>query len=163
MYPKTIALHNAQCADSEVRNAIERTPYVVVLKFHVFILISKSFNFRSPLDRILRYLTKTWFYTLNFKKKSMLMTQYRLLSYRKWLSIGYWARYLNIWNFVANNSEQGIYVSSANIYHHRTGGNVPWWPGCTPAEFLPMTQYSILSHYKLLSIEYWVIKDTESL
>ena len=93
----------------------------------------------------------------------MLMTQYRLLSYRKWLSIGYWARYLNIWNFVANNSEQGIFVSSANIYHHRTGGNVPWWPGCTPAEFLPMTQYSILSHYKLLSIEYWVIKDTESL
>ena len=98
-----------------------------------------------------------------FQKKSMLMTQYRLLSYRKWLSIGYWARYLNIWNFVANNSEQGIFVSSANIYHHRTGGNVPWWPGCTPAEFLPMTQYSILSHYKLLSIEYWVIKDTESL
>ena len=50
---------SAQCADSEVRNAIERTPYIVVLKFHVFILISKSFNFRSPLDRILRYLTKT--------------------------------------------------------------------------------------------------------
>jgi len=50
---------NAQCADSEVRNAIERTPYIVVLKFHVFILISKSFNFRSSLDRILRYLTKT--------------------------------------------------------------------------------------------------------
>ena len=51
--------HNAQCADNEVRNAIERTPYIVVLKFHVFILISKSFNFRSSLDRILRYLTKT--------------------------------------------------------------------------------------------------------
>ena len=48
----------AQCADSEVRNAFERTPYVVVLKFHVFILISKSFNFLSPLKRILRYLTK---------------------------------------------------------------------------------------------------------
>ena len=91
------------------------------------------------------------------------MTQYRLLSYRKWLSIGYWARYLNIWNVVANNSEQGIYLSSANIYHQRTGGDVPWWPGCTPAELLPMTQYSILSHNKLLSIEYWVIKDTESL
>ena len=29
--------------------------------------------------------------------------------------------------------------------------------------FCLMTQYSILSHYKLLSIEYWVIKDTESL
>ena len=52
--------NNAQCADSEVRNAFERTPFVVVLKFHVFILISKSFNFRSPLERIsLRYLTKT--------------------------------------------------------------------------------------------------------
>ena len=56
IFSKTVT---AQCADSEVRNAIERTPYVVVLKFHVFILISKSFNFRSPLDRILRYLTKT--------------------------------------------------------------------------------------------------------
>ena len=50
---------NAQCADSEVRNAFERTPYVVVLKFHVFIHISKSFNFRCALERILRYLTKT--------------------------------------------------------------------------------------------------------
>ena len=158
------AVHTAQCADdSEVRNAFEQTPYVVVLLFHVFILISKSFNFRSSLDRILRYLTKTWFYTLNFKKKSMLMTQYRLLSYRKWLSIRYWVRYLNIWNVVANNSEQGIYVASANIYHHRTGGNVPWWPGCTPAEFLPydsvfnteslqIAQYRILSHKR-----YWVI------
>ena len=91
------------------------------------------------------------------------MTQYRLLSYRKWLSIGYWVRYLNMWNFVANNSEQGIYVSSANRYHHRTGGNVPWWSGCTPAEFLPydsvfnteslqIAQYRILSHKR-----YWVI------
>ena len=50
---------NAQCADSEVRNAFERTPYVAVLKFHVFIHISKSFNFRCSLERILRYLTKT--------------------------------------------------------------------------------------------------------
>ena len=91
------------------------------------------------------------------------MTQYRLLSYRKWLSIRYWVRYLNIWNVVANNSEQGIYVASANIFHHRTGGNVPWWPGCTPAEFLPydsvfnteslqIAQYRILSHKR-----YWVI------
>ena len=91
------------------------------------------------------------------------MTQYWLLSYRKWLSIGYWVRYLNMWNFVANNSEQGIYVSSANRYHHRTGGNVPWWSGCTPAEFLPydsvfnteslqIAQYRILSHKR-----YWVI------
>ena len=70
---------NAQCADSEVRNAFERTPYVVVLKFHVFIHISKSFNFRCALERILRYLTKTWFYTLNFKKNPCW-----------WLSIGYW-------------------------------------------------------------------------
>ena len=69
----------AQCADSVVRNAFERTPYIVVLKFHVFILISKSFNFRSPLERILRYLTKTWFYTLNFKQNPCW-----------WLSIGYW-------------------------------------------------------------------------
>ena len=69
----------AQCADSEVRNAFERTPYVVVLKFHVFIHISKSFNFRCALERILRYLTKTWFYTLNFKKNPCW-----------WLSIGYW-------------------------------------------------------------------------
>ena len=72
-------LDNAQCADSEVRNAFERTPYVVVQKFHVFILISKSFNFRSSLERILRYLTKTWLYTLNFKKNPCW-----------WLSIGYW-------------------------------------------------------------------------
>ena len=50
---------NAQCADSEVRNAFERTPYVTALKFHVFIHISKSFNFRCALERILRYLTKT--------------------------------------------------------------------------------------------------------
>ena len=57
----------AQCADSEVRNAFERTPYVVVLKFNVFILISKSFNFWSSLERILRYLTKTWFQTPNFE------------------------------------------------------------------------------------------------
>ena len=70
---------SAQCADSEVRNAFERTPYVVVQKFHVFILISKSFNFRSSLERILRYLTKTWLYTLNFKKIPCW-----------WLSIGYW-------------------------------------------------------------------------
>ena len=71
--------NTAQCADSEVRNAFERTPYVVVLKFHVFIHISKSFNFRCALERILRYLTKTWFYTLNFKKNPCW-----------WLSIGYW-------------------------------------------------------------------------
>ena len=73
----------AQCADSVVRNAFERTPYIVVLKFHVFILISKSFNFRSPLERILRYLTKNLILHSKFQTKSMLMTQYRLLSYRK--------------------------------------------------------------------------------
>ena len=100
----------AQCADSEVRNAFERTPYVVVLKFHVFIHISKSFNFRCALERILRYLTKTWFYTLNFKKspswwlsigywviendsvsdtEQYIMTQYWILSHTLWLSIRY--------------------------------------------------------------------------
>jgi len=92
--------HNAQCADSEVRNAIERTPYIVVLKFHVFILISKSFNFRSPLDRILRYLTKTRFYTLNFKKNSC------------WsLSIAYWV----IENDSVSDTKEHIFVGPLEL------------------------------------------------
>ena len=90
----------AQCADSEVRNAIERTPYIVVLKFHVFILISKSFNFRSPLDRILRYLTKTWFYTLNFKKNSCW-----------WLSIAYWV----IENDSVSDTKEHIFVGPLEL------------------------------------------------
>ena len=154
---------NAQCADSEVRNAIERTPYVVVLKFHVFILISKSFNFRSPLDRILRYLTKTWFYTLNFKKNPCW-----------WLSIGYWV----IENDSVSDTEQGIWtyeilwLTTQNkvflcplpIYIiTELGAMSPGDLAVLQLSFCLMTQYSILSHYKLLSIEYWVIKDTESL
>ena len=91
---------NAQCADSVVRNAIERTPYIVVLKFHVFILISKSFNFRSPLDRILRYLTKTWFYTLNFKKNSCW-----------WLSIAYWV----IENDSVSDTKEHIFVGPLEL------------------------------------------------
>ena len=91
---------NAQCADSEVRNAIERTPYIVVLKFHVFILISKSFNFRSPLDRILRYLTKTWFYTLNFKIISCW-----------WLSIAYWV----IENDSVSDKKEHIFVGPLEL------------------------------------------------
>ena len=44
----------AQCADSEVRNAIERTPYIVVLKFKVIendsVSDKKEHIFVGPLE-----------------------------------------------------------------------------------------------------------------
>ena len=137
---------NAQCADSVVRNAIERTPYIVVLKFHVFILISKSFNFRSPLDRILRYLTKTWFYTLNFKKNPCW-----------WLSIGYWV----IENDSVSDTEQGIWTYE--ILRLTTQNKVFMCPlpiyiitelGAMSPGDLAVLQ---LSFCLWLSIQYWVI------
>ena len=37
--------HNALCAESEVRKAVERSSYAVALKFRVFFLLLKSVKF----------------------------------------------------------------------------------------------------------------------
>ena len=98
-----------------------------------------------------------------FQKKSMLMTQYRLLSHRKWLSIRYWGMLRN-----------ALLWGPCSLKFRHLLNRWPW-PNivgchycCGPTkppilDLFAITQYSILSHNKLLSIEYWVLKDTESL
>ena len=98
-----------------------------------------------------------------FQKKSMLMTQYRLLSHRKWLSIRYWGMLRN-----------ALLCGPWSLKFRHLLNRWPW-PNivgchycCGPTkppilDLFAITQHSILSHNKLLSIEYWVLKDTESL
>ena len=81
------------------------------------------------------------------------MTQYRILSNTFYLGLP---------------GSTWVYLGSSRVYPGLPGST--WvYLGLTGSTWVylglpgPMTQYSIQSHNKLLSIEYWVIKDTESL
>ena len=98
-----------------------------------------------------------------FQKKSMLMTQYRLLSHRKWLSIRYWGMLRNAllwgpWSLKFRHLLNRWPWPNIVGCHYCCGPTKP-----PILDLFAITQYSILSHNKLLSIEYWVLKDTESL
>ena len=98
-----------------------------------------------------------------FQKKSMLMTQYRLLSHRKWLSIRYWGMLRNAllwgpWSLKFRHLLNRWPWPNIVGCHYCCGPTKP-----PILDLFAITQYSILSHNKLLSIKYWVIKDTESL
>ena len=98
-----------------------------------------------------------------FQKKSMLMTQYRLLSHRKWLSIRYWGMLRNAllwgpWSLKFRHLLNRWPWPNIVGCHYCCGPTKP-----PILDLFAITQHSILSHNKLLSIEYWVLKDTESL
>ena len=98
-----------------------------------------------------------------FQKKSMLMTLYRLLSHRKWLSIRYWGMLRNAllwgpWSLKFRHLLNRWPWPNIVGCHYCCGPTKP-----PILDLFAITQYSILSHNKLLSIEYWVLKDTESL
>ena len=91
------------------------------------------------------------------------MTQYRLLSHRKWLSIRYWGMLRNAllwgpWSLKFRHLLNRWPWPNIVGCHYCCGPTKP-----PILDLFAITQYSILSHNKLLSIEYWVLKDTESL